>query len=194
MDLQRAVELSLAIPDHANVAQATALLGRCHLRRGDVSRARSTLDAAARVVRERGLRGMAVVQAPLALTEVALAEADRAAGAERAAALGRAKRLCRDALAQGRMLRYWLPSALRSQGTYEWLMRRPRPATKAWRRSTVVAEELGARYEVGMTCLEMGRRTGERPVLERAEAVLAEIGATPDLADSRRLPSGAASQ
>lgn len=33
-DLEHAVELSQAIPDHANAAQATALLGRCHLRQG----------------------------------------------------------------------------------------------------------------------------------------------------------------
>jgi len=52
-DLEHAVELSQAIPDHANAAQATALLERCHLRQGDTARALSVLDAAARIVRER---------------------------------------------------------------------------------------------------------------------------------------------
>src|SRR5438094_10270285 len=35
----------------------------------------------------------------------------------------------------------------------------------------------------GNRCVETGRQTGERPALERAEAVLAEIGATPELAN-----------
>jgi len=52
-----------------------------------------------------------------------------------------------------------------------------------------VAEDMGARYELGPICLEMGRRTGDRAALARAETVLAEIEAAPDLADSRRLLS-----
>ena len=185
-DLEHAVELSQAIPDHANAAQATALLERCHLRQGDTARALSVLDAAARIVRERGLRGMAVVQAPLAMAEAALVAVERSAGVERAHALARAKRFCRDALKQGQMMRYWLPSALRSQGTHEWLRGRPAAAAKAWRRGATVAEDMGARYELGLICLEMGRRTGDRAALARAETVLAEIEAAPDLADSRR--------
>lgn len=189
-DLQQAIELSTAIPDHANVVHASALLGRCYLRQGKLPEALTVLDGAARIIRERGLRGLTVVQAPLALAEASLMAADEAEGAERTEALGRAKRLGREALKQGRLMRYSLPSALRFRGTYQWLRGRPGAARKTWRRSIAVAEELGARYDVGMTCLEMGRRTGERPPLERAEAILAEIGATRDLADVRRLLSG----
>jgi len=120
------------------------------------------------------------------MAEAALVAVERSAGVERAHALARAKRFCRDALKQGQMMRYWLPSALRSQGTHEWLRGRPAAAAKAWRRGATVAEDMGARYELGLICLEMGRRTGDRAALARAETVLAEIEAAPDLADSRR--------
>jgi len=48
---------------------------------------------------------MAVVQAPLAMAEAALVAVERSAGVERAHALARAKRFCRDALKQGQMMR-----------------------------------------------------------------------------------------
>lgn len=44
---------------------------------------------------------------------------------------------------------------------------------------------MGHRYDAGMTCLEMGRRFGGRPYLERAETIFAEIGAEFDLARTR---------
>jgi len=50
-----------------------------------------------------------------------------------------------------------------------------------------VAEELGMRYELGMTHLEMGQRLEDRAHLERAEAIFAEIGAEWDLARARKL-------
>ena len=42
-----------------------------------------------------------------------------------------------------------------------------------------------SRYDLGTTYLEMGRRLGDRTHLERAEAILAEIGAAWDLARAR---------
>ena len=186
-DLQQAVELSRAIPDHATVAQASALLGRCYLRQGKLQQAQAMLDEAAQVVSERGLRGMAVVQAPLGLAEASLIAAERAEGADRVEALGKAKRACQRAVKQGKLMRSWLPSALRFQGTYEWLRGRPSAGKKSWHGSIAVAEELGARYELGMTWMEMGRRTGERAALERAEVIFIEIGAVLDLPEARRL-------
>jgi hypothetical protein len=50
-----------------------------------------------------------------------------------------------------------------------------------------VADRLGARYREAQTRLEIGRRLGDRTELERAETLLAEMGAALDLADARRL-------
>ena len=71
------------------------------------------------------------------------------------------------------------------QGRYEWLRGKPAAAQKWWRRSLALAEEMGQRYALGMTHLEMGQRLGERAHLERAEAIFAEIGAEWDLARAR---------
>jgi hypothetical protein len=52
-------------------------------------------------------------------------------------------------------------------------------------RSLRLAEEMGQRYDVGMTHLEAGQRSGDRTHLGRAEGIFAEIGAVWDLARAR---------
>jgi hypothetical protein len=46
---------------------------------------------------------------------------------------------------------------------------------------------MGARYDLGMTHLELGRRLSDDEHLKQAEAIFAEIGAEFDLAETRRL-------
>ncbi len=53
-------------------------------------------------------------------------------------------------------------------------------ARELWQRSLDAAERLGARYETGLTLLEMGQRLGERSDLEQAEVLLAACGADLD--------------
>jgi hypothetical protein len=48
-----------------------------------------------------------------------------------------------------------------------------------------VAERIGARYELALTWLEIGSRTGERGYLEDAEQVFSELGDELDLAHVR---------
>ena len=72
------------------------------------------------------------------------------------------------------------------RGRYEWLRGKRSTAQKWWRRSLALAEELGQPYDLGMTHLEMGQRLGERAHLERAEAILAEIGAEWDLSQAQQ--------
>ena len=74
---------------------------------------------------------------------------------------------------------------MRLQGRYEWLKGKPTVARQWWQRSLDTAEEIGLRYDLGMTHLEMGQRLGERAHLERAETIFAEIGAERDLARAR---------
>ena len=61
------------------------------------------------------------------------------------------------------------------------------PAQTWWERSVTVAEKLGARYELGVTYLEMGRRMRDRACLERAEATFIGVGAALELAQAREL-------
>jgi hypothetical protein len=60
-------------------------------------------------------------------------------------------------------------------------------AEKSWRRSPVLAEELGLRYELGAAHLEMGRRLAIRDHLQCAERIFVETGAELDLASARDL-------
>jgi hypothetical protein len=69
-----------------------------------------------------------------------------------------------------------------SQGTWAWLTGKHEEARRAWQESVTVATQLGARYETALTWLEMGRRLGDRQLLERAIQVFGDVGAQFDLA------------
>ncbi|MBI2492368.1 MAG: tetratricopeptide repeat protein, partial [Candidatus Rokubacteria bacterium] len=190
-DLQAAMDLARALPDYAGVAQSAGMLGSCHLRRGEVRRALEVLDEGDRVIAERRFRGMSVVWVPLALAEAHVLLLGETDGGGRGVQLERARRACRRAVRQGEMLRFMLPLALRLRGMLEWRAGQRSAATRSWEKSLAAAEQVGARYELALTALEIGRSLGSRANLERAAAIFEEVGATPALAEARRLLAGA---
>jgi class 3 adenylate cyclase/tetratricopeptide (TPR) repeat protein len=182
-----AMELCRSIPDYEDLAYAGGNLGWCRLRKGDFDGAIAMLEEASTLADERGLKGHETTFAVGGLAEAYVAKAAGAHGHAQAAALKKAKRACRAALRQGRLFHGGAPSAMRCQGTYEWVRGKPAAARRWWERSLSIAHRLGAQYDVGMTSLEMGRRTADPALLKRAEAVFLEIGAELDLATTRRL-------
>ncbi|MEW6162021.1 MAG: hypothetical protein AB1606_01685 [Nitrospirota bacterium] len=73
------------------------------------------------------------------------------------------------------------------RGTYEWANGRPAAAKKWWQRSLLAAEKLGACCDLGMTYLEMGKRTGDPLFLKRAETIFDKIGDRLNLAQAQEL-------
>jgi tetratricopeptide (TPR) repeat protein len=184
--LQEAIELLTAIPDYPCLAEARAYLGLCYLRQGKLDQALQMLEQSNRLVATREVRGFQATTPRAGLAEVYLAKAEATEGHTRAVALNSAARACRAALKQGKADSRSVGIASRLQGAYEWFRGRADTARLCWERSMAVAEELGARYDLGQTYLEMGRRTGARTYLERAEQIFGEIGASLDLVEVRR--------
>jgi hypothetical protein len=56
-----------------------------------------------------------------------------------------------------------------------------------WEKSLKNAKEMGERYDLAMTHLEMGKCLNDQEHLMQAEAIFAEIGAAFDLAEAQRL-------
>jgi hypothetical protein len=56
-NLQAAINTFQTIPDHVGVAEATGLLGQCHLRQGNLKQALVVLQEAQQLIAERGFRG-----------------------------------------------------------------------------------------------------------------------------------------
>lgn len=124
------------------------------------------------------------------LAEAYLLAAEQSDNTARVDWLRKARRACRDALKQGKTHRPGSPEAMRLRGTYEWLRGKPAAARNWWQRSLALAQEIGQPYDLRVTHPDMGRRLGERAHLERAEAILAEIGAEWDLARAREALGG----
>jgi tetratricopeptide (TPR) repeat protein len=188
---QKAIELAEMIPDHIYRINAGAELGLCYLRQGNYEKALSELEICRRVRAEhRVIHSYGDVTTLNNLAEVHLWMAEQGGELRRNASLEKAKSTCRAALKEGPKMRPKLPKAMRLQGTCEWLSGKPTAAQKWWNKSLAEVERMGLRYDIGMVHFEMGQRLGERPHLEKAEKIFAEIGAEFDLARTKKVLAG----
>jgi tetratricopeptide (TPR) repeat protein len=187
-----AMELCRSIPNYEDLVYAGGNLGWCRLSSSDPDGAIALFGEATNLANARGLKGHARTLALDGLAKAYLVKAEKADGRARTAILKKAKRACRAALREGRHFRGSLPGAMRSQGTYEWLRGKHAGAQRWWEQSLSAAQKLRARYDLGMTLLEMGRCMSDSALLERAETIFSEIGAELDRATARafRKPSG----
>ena len=179
---QRYYEFAEAMPDHISIVEAKTQLARCYLLYGDLEKTLVTLEEArqaSQTYNVQGKRFLSRIRNALAAAYVFAAE--EVSAAERAHWLEKAQRACRKARKVAKGYRPWLAEAYRLQGTCEWLQGKPAAARKWWQRSLALAEELGQQYDLGLIYLEMGRRLGERPYLERAASLFDQVGAAREL-------------
>jgi tetratricopeptide (TPR) repeat protein len=186
--LRRAITLFAGVPDHQFAQCATSDLAHCDMRRGNLQAARARLEESRAVIASRRFRGFLCASTWVGLAELAVRSAEGAAGPEHRAALRRARRACRGALRQSARTPEAAAAAARLRGTLEWLAHHRRRARRWWAASLAAGTRLGARQEVGLTHLEIGRRIGDRPSLERAAELFAAIGADGDLQSARACP------
>jgi len=185
-NLEKAVELAEAVPDYRYRVVASSYLGKSYLHQGDLDRALSTFEECESYRAKHKMRGYfpalfnGIANVYLLLAQQASAEKERIR-------LDEARSMCKVALKQGEKYAIGLAEAMRLKGTYEWLRHKPDSATKSRQESLQLAEDMGMRYELAMTRLEMGQRLKERAHLEKAEALFAEIGAEWDLGQTRKL-------
>ena len=185
--MRRSVDAMLAMMDLRIGAKVAGRLAACYLAQGRLGEAQTLLAEYREHLRSYGIAGGNASFVILGSAAAGLAEAERADDAARGAKLRDARRACRAALKQVRVDRTAAVPACRARGTYEWLRGRPGRAEKWWQRSLAHAERLGCRYEGALTTLEIGRRSGDRVHLERAEAEFAAMGAKFWLAQTREL-------
>ena len=185
-NLNKAIELAEAVPNHTIRVVAGCALAGCYSRLGDLEKSLHVLMENDNYRATRGVKGLNFMITK-GFLETYLAAAEQAVGKKKEEWLRKAKRVRREALRLAKVYRYFLPGAMMLQGKYEWLMGRPSFAEEWWQKSLKAAEEMGMRYDMGMTHLEMGKRLKDRAHLEKAEAIFAEIGAEFDLQEARKL-------
>lgn len=183
-NLNKAIERAEAVSSHLFRILAGSRLGRCYSRLGDLERSITVLKQAEDYRVVHSVKGWEYA-IPLELFTTFLAAAEQGAGADKEEYLRGARRACKEVFRSAKVYRYCLPEAMMLQGRYEWIRGEPSSAREWWEKSIKTAEEMGARYDLGTTHLEMGRRLKDRDHLKQAEAIFAEIGAEFDLAQTR---------
>jgi len=185
-NLNKAVELAEAVPNHIYRIVSDCDLARCYRRLGDLDKSLEILtdtDNYRATYRVKGVNSLLEI----GFLEAYLAAAQQAVERGKEEWLRKAKRACKEALRSTKLMSYNSPLAMRLQGTCDWLMGDPSSAEEWWQKSLKAAEKMGMRYDSGMTYLEMGVRLKDRTQLEKAEAIFAEIGAEWDLGQTRKL-------
>ena len=184
--LTRVNELAEAILMHNGRVVAGAFSGRTYSRMGDFERSMAMLAQTDEYRRKHGVRGLDYFL-PMEFFRTRLAIAEHAEGIRRDECLREAKHACRRVLKWTKGYRVILPEAMRLRGLYDWLTGRRSEALKYWQCSISLAQEMGTRYDLAMTHVEMGRRLNDREHLQKAERIFADIGAEFDLAETRKL-------
>ena len=185
--LQESTALLLEVPDYPALVEANGLLGQSHLRLGEAPQAVAVLEESHRLVAERGLKGSYLLPFRYGLAEVYLSLAEQSSDVDRPAQLKRAQQACRAAQTEGRFYSGGLSPAYRVRGTYEWLRGRPTIAQNWWHKSLRSARAVGARWELGMTHLEMGKRLQDRLHVETAVTLFSDMGAAMEAEKGRQL-------
>jgi hypothetical protein len=187
--LDATLSIFQAIPDYASMAYSKAIVSLCYLAQGDLSTALRVATLTLSLIRERHIRGpfLPYVIGLLAdCASAALSAASRGIIMER---MDKAAIQSIDGMlsAWGAVTREGEVAMCRWRGVRAWVNAKPRRARRWWQRSLEGAEAMGATHEAAKTCLEMGRWTGERQYLARAEISFEHIGSTRELAQARAL-------
>ena len=185
-NLNKAICVLEAIPNHEGRVMAGCVLYKCYLRMGDIDKSLNTLTEAdaygakhnAKLYRQFVLLGF---------FRIYLAAAEQANGRERKEWLNKAKGVQKKAFRLANLRRIALPETTRLQGIYEWLTGRHDSAQQYWQNSFTLAEAMGMRYELGMTHFEVGWRLQDRLHLQHADTIFEEIGADWDLRQTRKI-------
>jgi tetratricopeptide (TPR) repeat protein len=184
--LQQAMEISKSVPNYLVYVDSGGELGQCYVQLGELEQAFTVFEECRRASIEQNLmKSPVTTRFREGLAEAYLLAAKRADPSEKADWLKKAGRACQDALKQGKAYLPGKPRAMMLRGQYEWLRGKQTAAKKWWQRSLTLAEQMNVRYELGKTLLDMGSRLGDRSYLEKAIAILSEVGAEWDLARAR---------
>jgi len=178
--------LTEAIPIHLQRVMSGNYLGRCYCRMGNLEKSLAVLTETDTYRATHGVRGWDYF-VPVALATTYLATAERNGGPGRDEYMKKARQVCKRVFKWTKGYRVALPEALRLQGVYDWLTGKQASAQKHWQRSLALAEEMGMRYDLATTHLEMGKRLNDHNHLTQAETIFADIGAEFDLAETRKL-------
>jgi tetratricopeptide (TPR) repeat protein len=168
--LNRAREVFEAAPDPVSLAHCLSDIGFCHLRRGELEPAITTLERSRELITRYRLRGDLTSQTYVGLAECLVQLAEVSSGADRKAALKRARRATRAALRHARFFPEAAPGGHRARGNYEWLRGRRRAALRHWHRSLIAAEQLGAPSQAALTEAERDARLGSTEGFARRTA------------------------
>jgi len=167
------------VPDYRTLAQSLCEWGRCEFHLGHVDEALGLVRRGTALVEQHQMRGFNATGPIMTAAEVLLMAAEASAAERRAQLLQDARKACAAATRHAKRTRdYGAAESIRLRAVLAWLEGRRDEAESLWNEAAKVARHLGAKPVLAQVHLDLGRRLGRHGDLERARALLDEIGST----------------
>lgn len=184
LQLEQAIELAEAIPDHFTLALAHAEMLRCFLRQDELGRVQTEMSVLPKIAVERSLVSNALTPLRNNYAEACLSLAEKDRTQE---SLMRARGACEDALKRRGAFKGGEVEAQRLRGVYEWLNGKHDSARKWWARSLKLSDEYKMPYEKALTLFEMGKRLKDAEMLRAAKWLFESLDAEGDFERVKRV-------
>jgi tetratricopeptide (TPR) repeat protein len=167
------------VPDYRTLAQSLCEWGRCEFHLGHFDAALGLVRRGAALVEEHQMHGFNATGPIMTAAEVLLMAAEASSDEQRAQLLQDARKACAMATRHAKRTRdYGAAESIRLRAVLAWLEGRRDEAESLWNETAKVAGHLGAKPVLAQVHLDLGQRLGRRGDLDRARALLEEIGAT----------------
>ncbi len=180
-DLEQSRILLESIPDYYALIANHVDLMVSYLHMGNYTRAHEAIKIAENIIRKKHLKGFILSIFFNGACEFFLTVFERSIQIEKKVTLRKIKKYADRAMRHGHRFKCGLPKACRLNGWYYSLAGKPRKAEKFWQQSISVAQNLGANFEEGLTCFEMGRFLNDITHLQKAKAIFQTIHAKAEL-------------
>jgi tetratricopeptide (TPR) repeat protein len=154
---QEAIRQCEMASDYLVMAMSLRVLGQLYLSTGQIDEALTALEKSRAIIEQNTLLHDLSTGTYVVLAEAYL-QAARADEANRKTYLKKARRCLIVALILAKLFKNWSVPAYRVKGIYEWTRGKKTLAKRSLQKSLDVATKLGARYELGRTYLEFGKR------------------------------------
>ncbi len=180
-DLDQAKTLLESIPDYYALVPVHVDRISCYLCMEDYSKAHAALKSAGKLVERKHLKGFILSLFYNAACEFYLTVYEKSIQIEEKVTLRKLKKYAARSIRHGSRFKCGLPKACRLNGWFCSMAGNSGKAEQFWQQGLSVARGLGAKFEEGLICFEMGRCLDDIERLKSAGSIFETINAKAEL-------------
>ncbi len=170
-----------AVPDYYALVVTHIDLMYGYVFKGQFNEAFASIKRAEDLILRKNLKGFILSLSKNAVCDLYLRVRDQVVQIDEEITLRKIKKQIAQTIGLGRKYKCGLPGAYRVTGNYCRLKGRLNKARRYWEKGIEISQALGARYEEGLICFEMGRHLDDMTHLNKARNIFHQINSKYEL-------------